>query len=87
MVRLWAKVMKNNKIKKDMIYESIDTFRIQDFYLYIQQICHELDIGSPVVLHSHEQNFLNFNNCSFLPRDFVESVNFDKLIIENAKEN
>lgn len=87
MVRIWAKVIRENKIKKDMIYESIDTFRIRDLYLYMQQICHELDIGSPVVLKTHENNFLNFNICTFYPRDFVEPVSFDKLVIENARED
>ena len=86
MVRIWAKIMKDNKLKKDLIYESIDTFSINDLYLYMQEICHKFDEPAPVVLKTHENNFLNFNTCTFLPRDFVESVNFDKLIIENAKE-
>ena len=87
MVRIWAKVIKDNKLVKDMIWESIDTYRPSDLYLYMQEICHTLDIGSPVVLKTHEQNFENFNICTFLPSDFVEIVNFDKLIIENAKED
>lgn len=87
MVRIWAKIIKENKIKKDMIYESIDTFRVRDLYLYMQEISHELDIATPVVLKTHEANFLNFNTCTFYPRDFVEIVQFDKLVIENAKED
>jgi len=85
-VRIWAKIMKDNKLVKDMIYESIDIFRPRDLYLYLQEICHTLDISSPAVLKSHENNYSNFNICTFLPRDFVEPVDFDKLIIENAKE-
>ena len=86
MVRIWAKFMKDNKIQKDLIYESIDTFKVQDLYLYMQEICHKVDEPTPVVLTSHENNFLNLNTCTFLSRDFVESINFDKLVIENAKE-
>ena len=86
MVRIWAKVIKDNKLIKDMIWESIDTYRPRDLYLYMQEICHELDTSCPAVLKSHENNFTNFNICTFLPRDFVESVDFDKLVIENAKE-
>ena len=86
MVKIWAKVIKENKLVKDIIYESIDTFNISDLYLYMQEICHKMDEPSPVVLKTHENNFLNFNTCTFLSRDFVESVSFDKLVIENAKE-
>lgn len=86
MVRIWAKIMKDNKLVKDMIFESIDIFRPRDLYLYLQEICHTLDISSPAVLKSHENNYSIFNICTFLPRDFVEPVDFDKLIIENAKE-
>ena len=86
MVRIWAKIMVNNKLKKDMIYESIDSFRIDDLHLYMREICHKFDVGTPIVLKTHKKNFLEFNTCTFLPRDFVETVNFDKLVIENAKE-
>ena len=86
MVRIWAKIIKDNKLVKDMIWESIDTYRPRDLYLYMQEICHELDISSPAVLKTHENNFKYFNICTFLPRDFVETVDFDKLVIENAKE-
>lgn len=84
MIRLWAKTMINQKIEKSIIYESIDKFSVDTFHLHMQQICHTLDISTPVILKTHIQNLINFNTVSFLPRDFVENVNFDKLVIENA---
>ena len=81
---MWAKVVKGHKIIKNIIYESIDNFSRETFYLHIQEICHRIDVSTPVVLNYHINNYLDFNNCSFLSRDFVEPINFDKLIIEEA---
>lgn len=84
MLRLWAKTIKDQKITQSYIYESIDNFSADTFYLHVANICHKMDIATPVVLKTHVQNLVTFNNVTFLPRDFVESVNFDKLTIEDA---
>lgn len=86
MVKIWAKIMNGDKVKKDIIYEAVGSFHANELYLHMQTICHRLDIPCPVVLKSHEHNFMEFNNCVFVPRDFVESINFSKLVIENVKE-
>ena len=44
----------------------------------------EFDIPTPIILKSHITNYVDFNNTTFLPRDFVESIDFDRFIIENA---
>ena len=84
MIRLWAKTIVNQKIEKSLIYESIDNFSPEKFFLHMQQICQRMDISTPVILKTHIANLQNFNTTSFLPRDFVENVSFDKLVIENA---
>ena len=84
MVRLWAKTYKNHKITNSFIYESIDNYNSETFYLHLQEICHKLDIPTPVVLSYHVKSFEEFSNCHFLPRDFVETINFDRLVIEDA---
>jgi len=84
MIRIWAKTIKNHRITKSFIYESIDNFSRETFYLHIQEICHKMDIPSPVIIDFHINNYVNFNNCAFLPRDFVESIGFDKFTVEDA---
>lgn len=84
MVRIWAKTYKNHKILRSYIYENIASFNTETFYLHVQEICHKMDIPCPVVLKYHTENFVNFTNCTFLPRDFVESINFDRLVLEDA---
>lgn len=84
MIRVWAHTITDGKITKSFIYESIDNFNAEKFYSHIEKMCHELDIPTPVILKSHINNYVDFNNTTFLPRDFVESIDFDKFIIENA---
>jgi hypothetical protein len=50
-------------------------------------MCHELDIPTPAILKSHITNYVDFNNSVFLPRDFIESIDFEKFILENATLN
>lgn len=84
MIRIWAKIITDNKLVKDLIYESADNYNRDDFFEHISEICYRLNISSPVLIKNHYINFESFNNIKFLPRDFVESVDFDRLEIENA---
>ena len=84
MIRIWAKCYKNNKIINSIIYESIDNFNPNTFYLHVQEICHKMDIPTPLVLRYHTDNYIEFNRTIFRSQDFVESINFDRLIMEEA---
>lgn len=85
MIKIWAKIITNNKITKDIIYESVDNYTREEFFDHLSDICHQLNIPTPVLISNHYETYENFNMVKFLPRDFVESVDFDKLEIENAK--
>lgn len=86
MVRIWAKILKNDKIVRDTLYIRETKFDSAQFFDYLTEICHELDIPTPVVLKSHKKNFSHFNVTKFRTADFVESVPFDLLTLENAAE-
>ena len=84
MIRIWARIETDNKIQKDLMYESGENYNRDEFFLHLTEICYQLGIPTPVIIPSHLENFENFNNMRFLPRDFVEYVNFDHLVLENA---
>lgn len=86
MLKIWAKVMIKDKISTQLVYESIDSFTDSTFYLHIAEICHKLDLPGPVVLPMHIKHFTHYKNTTFKPRDFVESINFDKLVIEDISQ-
>ena len=84
MIKIWAKLETNHKLGENIIYESLDKYDPDTLYLHIQEMCHQLDIPTPVILKSHIANFDKFNTATFTVSDFVESINFDKLIIEHV---
>lgn len=83
MFKIWAKIIKDGKIEKQLTYSRDDKFSYGDFFTYLADICEGLDIATPVLLKTHIFNYAKFNTVRFLPRDFAEGVEFDKLILEN----
>ena len=83
MFKIWAKVLKYGKIIKQLTYEREDKFSYSQFFSYLADICEGLDIATPVLLKTHVFNYAKFSTVRFIPRDFAESVDFDKLILEN----
>ena len=84
MIRIWAKVMKNDKIVKQFVYERFEQMDYSEFFSYVSEICSELDIPTPVIIKTHLFNYAKYNVLKFKKDDFVESINFDKLVLENA---
>ncbi len=84
MIRIWAKTIKNNKIIKQTVYEREGTTDYALFFNYVAEICDILDCPTPVIIKTHLFNYAKYNNVKFKPDDFVEAVDFDKLVLENA---
>lgn len=83
MFRIWAKVLKDDRIQKQFVYESEERFAYSDFFAYLADICVELDVPTPVLLKTHIFNYAKFNHVVFRPDDFIEQISFDKLYLEN----
>lgn len=84
MFRIWAKTMLDGKIAKQFVYENGgEKLTYSHFFNYLADICRELDVPTPVLLKTHIFNFAKFNHVRFYPRDFVEGVDFDYLLLEN----
>ena len=82
-MRIWAKLMTDGHIKKDFVYEVQEKFTYAHFFDYLTDICAALDIPTPVLMKTHIFNFAKFNHVKFLKRDFVDSLEYDYLFIEN----
>lgn len=79
---IWVKIMKEQKIINDFLY----TCKGEGFENDVREICGKLDIPTPLVLQKHKQHFKNFNQAKFTKQEFIESINFDELVLENVKE-
>ena len=84
MIRIWAKVMKKDKIVCQYMLEKIESMDYSMFFDYLREICSELDIPTPVLIKTHLFNYAKYNTVRFTASDFVESIDFDKLVLENA---
>ena len=84
MVRIWAKVLKDNKIIKQTVYTHEGVTDYSEFFTYLREICEILDIPTPVLIKTHLFNYAKYKTVRFIESDFVEQINFDKLILENA---
>lgn len=84
MVKLWARVVKEHKTIKKYDFCKDEILEWAAFYDYVREICHEMDLSTPVITKTHLFNFAKFNFVRFLKSDFIESVDFDYLMIENV---
>lgn len=83
MFRIWAKVMKEGRILKQITYEREEKFAYAAFFGYLSDICEALDIPTPVLLKTHLFNYAKFRHVVFRPSDFMEEIPFERLMLEN----
>ena len=84
MFKIWAKVMRGDKILRQMVYEGVGEIDYSMFFEYVREICEKLDVPTPIIIKTHLFNYAKYNNVRFRANDFVESIDFDKLVLENA---
>ena len=82
-MKIWAKLLQDGKIKKQIVYEKEEKLTYSHFFDYMIEICGKLDIPTPVLLKTHIFNFAKFNHVKFTARDFVEYFPYDQLFLEN----
>ncbi len=83
MVKLWIKVIKDDKIVKDTVVERAEKFDYSLFSDYLSEGCYSLDLATPVIIKNHIFNYAKYNVVRFLPSDFLEPVEFDYVWVEN----
>lgn len=83
MVKLWIKLIKEDKIIKDVVVEKPDAFDYACFADYLTEGLFKLDEPTPVVIKNHIFDFAKFHVVRFRPSDFVETVGFDYMWVEN----
>ncbi len=85
-MKIWAKVMRNDKILRDVIYERDLALSSGNFQKMLQEIAYKVDIATPITLPSHYKHFEKFNRVKYLPRDFIEEVDFTSFVVERVVE-
>ena len=82
-MRIWAKLITDGHIKKQFVYEKPEKLTYSRFFEYLTEICQTLDVPTPVLTKTHIFNFAKFNHVKFPEKDFVETLGYDQLFLEN----
>ena len=85
-MKIWAKLITNNDLIKDLIYESSLPISFDNYNLWVSEICNKCDIPTPVIVPHHYKNFVYYYNSVFKADDFIQSLDSDQLRIEDCKE-
>ncbi len=85
MIKIWVQTRKKDKLTRSVIYET-EELSYENFDSVLRDICNSLDIPTPIALSSHKRNFEKFNITKFVKSDFIETVDFDTLILEWVKD-
>lgn len=80
MTEIWVKLISEQRIVNDFIYKSSG----ENLEQMLRSICEKADIPAPLLLEKHKRQYKTFNQTKFIKEEFVESVNFDRLVIENV---
>ena len=86
-MKVWAKVMRGDKILRDVIYEGEHKPSFGGFREAVQSVAYLADVSTPVLLPAHYERFEHFNRVKFVPSDFIEEVDFTAFILERVKED
>ena len=84
MSKIYAKVMFEQKIKKEYTYNLKEPFNIHHLPIYLIDICEALDISVPIIITKHVKHYYLFNTTRFDISDFIGESDFDYLILENG---
>lgn len=83
MLKIWGKVMKNNKIIRDeVITADIEGDYQQNLKVCITELCNKLDISKPYWLPTNLDEYNKRNKTIFNQHNFIEEIDFDKFVIE-----
>ncbi|GFH93221.1 MAG: hypothetical protein HFI01_10815 [Lachnospiraceae bacterium] len=88
MFRLWAKIMKENRLLKDTVIcdDSNDT-RTHKVFHALDEIVYQFDLGKPIWLDATVNEFKKHDKARFYQDNFIEKIDFDFLEIHVIEED
>jgi hypothetical protein len=83
MLKIWGKVIKDNRIIKDEVAISDIEGTYQDnLKACINELCYKFDISKPYWLPSNLDEYNKRSKTSFNEDNFIEEIDFDRFMIE-----
>ena len=86
MLKIWGKLISNNRIIKDEVSMSETEGNYQEnLKACITELCYKFDISTPYWLKSNVNEYNKRHKTSFDENNFIEEICFDKFMIEELK--
>jgi hypothetical protein len=84
MVRIWGKIMKNNKFLDEKVVEFDDnSLHINDkIQTALEIFCHDFDLEKPMWFDKNTTELNQISKTTFHEDQFIDSIWFDYLEIE-----
>lgn len=82
-MNIWAKLITNGKNVKDIVYKDKAPLAYANYEQMLRNIAELLDIPCPLCMQKHFADLKKFNIHRFKPDDFIESLDYDWLELEN----
>ncbi|WP_124067881.1 hypothetical protein [Clostridium sp. E02] len=88
MFRMWAKIIKDNRILKDTVIciSDYSLSRTSMVFQSLEDICYQFDLGKPIWLDATIKEFKRHDKARFYQDNFIESMEFDFLEIQVIEE-
>lgn len=84
MLKIWGRIVKNNRTIKDyVVTSSIEGSSYQDnLKACILELCNLMDLSKPYWLPSNLEEYNKRGKTIFNQDNFIEEIEFDRFIIE-----
>ncbi len=81
-MKFWVRIYKDNKLMCDAVCDTdIALSPAKMLEDGLKKCCYELDLSNPIIMKKHITDIRMYSLTRFLPDDFPESVDFDKMEI------
>ena len=89
MFRVWGKIIKNNRLVKDITIEtpSPSMSRTAKVYSALDEMCYAFDLQVPIWLDSNKREFIRHDKTRFHQDNFIETIDFDFLEFHVIEED
>ena len=88
MFRIWGKLFRDNHLIKDIVVENGQNLsRTRKIFAGLEEICRELDLGTPIWLDVNIRDFKQLSRTRFTRDSFVEAIDFDYLELQVIEED
>lgn len=83
MIKVWGRIVKNNKIvKDDVVISDIEGTYQDKLKACINELCNRFDIQKPYWLPTNMEEYNKRGKTIFNYHNFMEEIEFDKFVIE-----